>query len=355
MALGLDRMGVQPGDQLGHHHALVAGLVRQPGRAGDVADGIEPLDAGAAERVGHHMAAVDLDARLLQPQPLDIADDADGRNDGVELLRGRSCRPVSIWAVTPLPGLRSSFLTLAFSRMVMPCLTNCFLAKALISASSTGRMRSITSTTVVLAPKRVVKAGKFDADGARPDDQQVLGHPLGGQGVLVGPDQIAVGFQPRQFARPRAGGDDDRLGGQLIGALVGLDGDLALAGQPGLAHDHGDLVLLEQMPDAARKLLGHPARARHHGVEVIADAIGLQPEFLGAVHQVEHFRGPQQRLGRDAAPVEADAAQMLALDAGDASDPAGPRGSRRHSRRGQRRSRSGHTIWRPCCPPPVKN
>ena len=38
----------------------------------------------------------------------------------------------------------------------MPCFTKLFLAKAEISASSTGRMRSITSTTVVSAP-RVLK------------------------------------------------------------------------------------------------------------------------------------------------------------------------------------------------------
>ena len=39
----------------------------------------------------------------------------------------------------------------------MPCLTNCFLAKALISASSTGKTRSITSTTVVSAPSVLKK------------------------------------------------------------------------------------------------------------------------------------------------------------------------------------------------------
>ncbi len=79
----------------------------------------------------------------------------------------------------------------------------------------------------------------------------------------------------------------------------------------------GDLVLLHQMADAARQLLGHAARAFDHRVQIIADAVGLQPEFLGAVHQVEHLGRAQQRLGRDAAPVQADAAQMLALDDGD--------------------------------------
>ena len=37
---------------------------------------------------------------------------------------------LSICAVTPTPGLRSSFLTAAFSRIFMPCLTKAFFAKA---------------------------------------------------------------------------------------------------------------------------------------------------------------------------------------------------------------------------------
>ena len=65
----------------------MAGLVREPGRARDVADGIQAFDPGAAEFIGHHMAAVDLDPQGFQPQPLDIAEDADCRDHGVKLLR----------------------------------------------------------------------------------------------------------------------------------------------------------------------------------------------------------------------------------------------------------------------------
>ena len=41
---------------------------------------------------------------------------------------------------------------MALDMIVMPCLRNCFRAKALISSSSAGRIRSSTSTTVVSAP-----------------------------------------------------------------------------------------------------------------------------------------------------------------------------------------------------------
>ena len=65
--------------------------------------------------------------------------------------RASTVPPISMWAVT-LGAARSSAFTVPFSMIVMPCLTNCLRAKAAISASSTGRMRSITSTTVVVAP-----------------------------------------------------------------------------------------------------------------------------------------------------------------------------------------------------------
>ena len=41
-----------------------------------------------------------------------------------------------------------------------------------------------------------------------------------------------------------------------------------------------------------------------------------EAELVEPVHQVPNLGRAQQRLGRDAAPVEADAAEMLALDDG---------------------------------------
>ncbi len=68
--------GLQPGDVLHTMGPLVRRLVRQPGRAGDVADGVEASNTGRAVSIDHHMGAVDLHAQRLQAQPLDIADDA---------------------------------------------------------------------------------------------------------------------------------------------------------------------------------------------------------------------------------------------------------------------------------------
>ena len=167
-----------------------------------------------------------------------------------------------------------------------------------------------------IGAQRVEEAGKFNANGARADDKQLFGHMRRLQGVAIGPDALAIGLQPRQFARPRTRGDDNAFGLQLVAALVGFHGNLACARQLGLAHDHGDLVLFQQMADAAGKLLGHPARTFHHRVDVIADLVGRQAKLFGPLHQVEHFGRAQQGFGRDATPVQADAAKVFALDHG---------------------------------------
>ena len=89
---GLERVRLlRPGDRLDADHALVARLVRQPGRAGDVADRVDALDIGAAVAVGDDMAAVGLHAQRLEADILAVGDDADG-DDGVAEIAS-ACRP----------------------------------------------------------------------------------------------------------------------------------------------------------------------------------------------------------------------------------------------------------------------
>src|SRR3546814_2565640 len=72
-------MGMLAGNGFGRDHALMAGLVRQPWRRGDVADGPQALDIGAAHFVGlQETALVHGDAQLLEADILRIGDDADG-------------------------------------------------------------------------------------------------------------------------------------------------------------------------------------------------------------------------------------------------------------------------------------
>ncbi len=59
--------------------------------------------------------------------------------------------PSSIVAVTELSAF-STFVTLAPARIFIPAFSNRLRAKAAISASSTGRIWGITSTTVTSTP-----------------------------------------------------------------------------------------------------------------------------------------------------------------------------------------------------------
>ncbi len=167
-----------------------------------------------------------------------------------------------------------------------------------------------------------VERRELDPDGTGADHQQRLRHPVRRHGLEIGPDQLLVRLDAGEHARPRAGREDDVLG--LIRAgperpfrrlgLGGIHGDPAGRLERGLAPDHRDLVLPEQEGDALGQPLGDAARAFDHGGGIVGDLLGREPELLGVRHQVEHVGRAQQRLGRDAAPVGADAADEVALD-----------------------------------------
>ena len=289
----------------------MAGLVRQPGGPGDVTDGIDAIHPGAAVFIGDHMSAVDLHAGLFQSQILDISDDADGGNHRIEFHFFNFSASLDMGGHLALGAVQ--LLDHGLLHDLHALLFELLLGEGADLGVFDGQHAVHDLDHGRVGPKRVVEAGEFDADRARADDQQFLRHPRRVQRVLVGPDQIAIRLEPRKFPRPCAGGQDDVLGADLFRALVGLDADLAFAGQPGLAHDDVDLVLFQQVLDPAFHLLGHAARPFDHRRQIIVDLVRAQAEFLGAVHQVEHLGRAQQRLGRDAAPVQADAAQVFAF------------------------------------------
>ena len=100
-------------DRLGGDDALVARLVRQPRRPGDVADRPQAGDIGAAHRVGVDMPLGGLDAQRLEPDILGVGGDPD-RDDGVAeaalgdlavlgLDRRRDALGVGLEALDPAP------------------------------------------------------------------------------------------------------------------------------------------------------------------------------------------------------------------------------------------------------------
>ena len=135
--------------------------------------------------------------------------------------------------------------------------------------------------------------------------------------MAIGPHALPVRLGEGQVARPGTGGNDDVLGGKLFLALFALHREAGRAGQRALAHVHGDLVLLHQMRDALIELLGDAAAALHDRVQIGLDlARDLEAVILRVLRVMQDLRRAQQRLGRDTAPVEADAAQQFAFHDG---------------------------------------
>ncbi len=82
------------------------------------------------------------------------------------------------------------------------------------------------------------------------------------------------------------------------------------------ADDVIDLVLLEQVLDAVGHLVRDAAAALHHLGEIEADlTLDRQAVVLDVTEELLVLGALEQRLGRDAAPVEAGAAGAFHLDA----------------------------------------
>ena len=92
------------------------------------------------------------------------------------------------------------------------------------------------------------------------------------------------------------------------------DGQLPLPGDRAIPLDHRNLVLLHQPLHAGVQLPRDLPRPVDDLAQVERGLLHAQPVSGGMGHIMIDLAGPQQRLGRDAPPVEADAAQFLALD-----------------------------------------
>jgi hypothetical protein len=148
--------------------------------------------------------AIDLfDAWRLQPDILDVADDADGDDAMAVSVAGAILPSLFLDRRRNAVRSRSSGPSVAPVMIVMPCFSSAFSSEGRDFGVLDRHTRSIISTTVTSAPN-AVEAGELDADGARADHQQATRHSGGDHGVAVGPDALAIGFQPANGNRAPA-------------------------------------------------------------------------------------------------------------------------------------------------------
>jgi hypothetical protein len=135
-------------------------------------------------------------------------------------------------------------------------------------------------------------------------------------------DALAVGDRAGQHARGGTGGDQDDVGGQLLGAVLRRDGDLVgreaglVVAEAGFADDDADAFALDAGADVGglgqREAL-HPA-VDGREVDARVGHVGVDAELAQVVHLRQRARARDERLRGNAVVEDAGAAQAVALD-----------------------------------------
>ena len=155
---------------------------------------------------------------------------------------------------------------------------------------------------------------ELHADGTGSGDDDRLRQLPGQDQFFVG-DHVLRQRRARHQPRAAAGGDDRVVERDRFGpTVVELNRQRVGVGESAVAVDLGDLVLLHQEVHTGDAALGHLAAAVE-GDPVVEGRLAADAEGLGFLGEdVGEFGVAQQRFGRDAADVEADAAPVLGFD-----------------------------------------
>ena len=152
------------------------------------------------------------------------------------------------------------------------------------------------------------------------NDDHLLGNLLESDSTSGGDDALLVDGQAGEGCGLGASGDEDVLSADLsLAALDKVDSDGVLVLECAGTLDVLDVVLLEEELDALGEARDRGLLRLHHGAEVELDIADLDTAVLGVVEDLVVEVGVvQERLGGDAADVQAGSAEGAALlDTGD--------------------------------------
>ena len=303
----------QAGDILGDGNAFVLGLVRQHRTGDDVADRPDARNLGAELMIGLDLTArVQLQANLVEAEALGVGTTTDRHQDDVrfDLLGFATGGRFDRQGHARLADFGAGHLgaELIFEALLLEDLVG-FLADFAVHA---GQDLVEIFDHGHLGAQALPHRTQFQTDDATADDDQMARNLVQFQRAGRIDDLAAciVHGHAGQRGDRRTGGDDDVLRRHLL--AIHFDG--VGAGEAGQALEPGHLVLLEQIFDAAGQALDGIDALALHGGQVEAHLVDLDAQLgeraVGGF--VIEFRGVQQRLRRDAADVEAGAAQRLA-------------------------------------------
>ena len=160
-----------------------------------------------------------------------------------------------------------------------------------------------------LAAERGPRRGELAADDPAAEHDRGGRHPVERQGVFAGYDPVPVQVQPRQGTRVRAGGKHH----VRSGVSVRTDLHCPAAGQQALAVHDLDTTALDQAGQPLMVLRDHRVLVLVDPGHVDAFERRLHPERRALPRLVGDLPGVQERLGRDAATMQARPAYLVLL------------------------------------------
>ena len=199
-----------------------------------------------------------------------------------------------------------------------------------------------------LGTQVAVVGRELHAHRAAADDRDGRGHIIRLEDVVAGHDPDAVGHEPGQALDPRAGGQDRVLAGEhaLAGRLVvGIDGrDADGASRPPASRCPGCSRPCSCAPGSADPCGAAPPPGRRRSAMATGSPCAsdtIEPVLVRLADLVQQVGRLEHRLGRDAATMEARAADLVLVDERDPQAQLARHGRRRSSRRCPRRRRRG--------------
>ena len=299
------------GDGLGCHDALGHGLVGEEWRAGHVADRVDPLHRRFHRRRDLDESALELNAQALEPEARDLRRAADGHQHLLDL----ELLPAEVDHGPGTAGLDRGHLDAGLDRDPATGERPRQLLRDLFVLDRHDARERLEQSD--LDAVRGEHVGELDTDRAGADDGDRLGRLLVAHGAVGGDHGLLVDRDTRERLRLRAGRQDHRARLERLGAARPLHLDDVLRLERSPAREQGDLVLPEEELDP----LGHPVRDPPAPLDRLGiarlEAAEANAVVRGVAHEADHLRVAQQRLGRNAAPVQAHAARPIVLDGRD--------------------------------------
>ena len=300
-----DRLRLEAGDLLGDEDAVREAAVRELQARDEVADGEHAVDVGRETLVGGHPATVDRDAGLFVAHAGGVGSAADSDEDQVGLdrravLEGhRDAGSVCSTPVNFTPVLK---LILRLRNARSSCLDS--------DGSSSGISVGRPSMIVTSAPN------DFHTEAnSTPMTLPPMMTTFSGTSLIVSASELVMTWPPMSSPSVR---DTDRWPAR-VGAGVALAVDLDRLGVDELALtlDDRDAAGLDESLEALVEAVDHAVLVGVDRRHVDALERRLHAVVLALAGGIGDLRGVQQRLGRDAARMQAGPAQLALLDQGD--------------------------------------